>query len=133
MKNFTYDDELCHYGVKGMKWHKRKAGKKELSPKPGKGNPTESMSTWVSKDELREWDNDAFKDPDYSIRRSRRNGKTVDNFSTRSGYRGTMTINRTPVNMDGTSATNRYHVTGTARDSRGAYYDSRSNKKKRKK
>lgn len=24
MKNFTYDDELYHYGVKGMKWRRHK-------------------------------------------------------------------------------------------------------------
>ena len=35
MKNFTYDDELYHYGVKGMKWHKRKDSGKNSE---GSGN-----------------------------------------------------------------------------------------------
>lgn len=30
MKNFTYDDELYHYGVKGMRWRHRRAGRKPL-------------------------------------------------------------------------------------------------------
>lgn len=31
MWEYTYTDELCHYGVKGMKWGVRKAAKAKLS------------------------------------------------------------------------------------------------------
>ena len=53
-KNFTYDDELYHYGVKGMRWRHRKPGLKPLGrdtleknwdssgPRGGKNSSTNS-------------------------------------------------------------------------------------------
>lgn len=32
----TYEDYLAHYGVKGMKWGRRKGGAKELSARKTK-------------------------------------------------------------------------------------------------
>ena len=39
MKNFTYNDELYHYGVKGMRWRHRK---KTDPTKPGRTGPITS-------------------------------------------------------------------------------------------
>ena len=123
-RNFTYDDELYHYGVKGMKWHKRKARKNN-----GKGKGDE----WSDPSGFTRYTDPKNMGINYGSRTKTSTSQLSDGATVTT--RETSKREKTPLNIDGTRSTgvDRWTYSETHKINGRRLYNLRQATKRRKK